>query len=94
MKKVPFCILLTIELLVGLIAMGLLLSNIGAFSYLVAGVVFAAALTPFFLKLKKTEEEAQKAKIRRNMFLVMLLPIAAAMVAVIVVVVSLFSYFG
>lgn len=86
--------LLIAELLVSLIAMGLLLANLGVFSYLIGAAVFGAVLTPFFLKLKKTADESQKAKIRRNMLLVMLLPIVIAAGAVIAVVVALFMYFG
>ena len=93
MKKTPFIVIFTLELLAALIAAGLLLSNMGALCYPVAAGVYAFVLTPFFLKLRKTEE-AKKAKIRRNILLILLIPIAIAMAAVIALVVSLLLYFG
>ena len=94
MKKGPFIILLTIELLLGLLGTGLLLSELGVFSYLIGAVVFGAVLTPFFFKLRKTEDAGKKAKIRCNILLVMLLPIAIALAVVIGVVAALRMYFG
>lgn len=94
MKKETFLFLLITELIVAMLAMGLLMSDLGALCYLVAAAIFAVVLTPFFRKLKKTEDEAQKAKIRRNILLVMTIPIVIALAAVITVVVALMMYFG
>ena len=53
MKKDAFIVWLTVELLMGMACMGLLLNSLGAWCYLIAAVIFAAVLTPFFIKLKK-----------------------------------------
>ena len=74
--------------------MGLLLSALGVFSYLVAAVVFTAVLMPFFKKLKHTEKETEKIKIRRKVLLIMLLPTAVAIIVVITVVALLASHYG
>ena len=89
MTKKTFIILLTIEVFLAMIAMGLMLSDLGAYCYLVAAVLFTVVLTPFFIKLKKTEDEAKKNIIRRNILLVMLLPIAIALVLFVLVVIAL-----
>ena len=93
MKKKPFIILLIIEILVDLIAMAMLMSDLQAFSYLVGAGILAVLMTPFFLALKKTEDEAKKAKIRRNLFLVLLLPFLLGVAAFVYVVVALLLYF-
>ena len=56
-------------------AMGLLFSDVGAIIYLISAVVFGVVLAPFFIRLKKVTDEAKKRKIRRNIALIMLLPI-------------------
>lgn len=93
MKKTPFIIFLVIELFAGLIAMGLLFSDVGTFIYLIAAVVFAAVLIPFFLRLNKETDELKKAKIRRNMLLIMLIPTIVAILVVVAVVASMIAYF-
>ena len=70
-------------------AMGLLFSDMGAIIYLFAAVGFSAVLAPFAIRLKKEPDEAKKRKIRRNMALVLLIPIAAAIVAIALVVTAL-----
>ena len=72
-----------------LVSMGLLFSDMGAIIYLFAAVVFAAVLAPFAIRLKKEPDEAKKRKIRRNMALVLLIPIVIAAVAVALVVAAL-----
>jgi 4-hydroxybenzoate polyprenyltransferase len=94
MKKEPFVIFLIVALLLAMIAMGLLLSDIGAWCYLVAVLFFAVVLSPFFIRLKKAEDETKKAKIRRNMLLVLLIPIVIAILVIVTVVVSLLLYFA
>lgn len=89
MKQKPFIIILVFEVLVDMIAMGLLLSDLGAYCYLVAAVLFTIVLTPFFLVMKATQDEAKKAKIRRNILLVMLIPAAIATLTVMAVVIAL-----
>lgn len=86
--------LLTLELLAGLIAVGMLLSGLGAFSYLVAAGLFAVVLTPFFKKIKQTDDPAQKDKLLRKILGILLIPIAIALVVVILVVVGLWMLFG
>ena len=94
MGRMSFTVLFLAELLFAMVAMGLLMSDLGPICYLIAAIIFAVVLAPFFIKLKKTEDEAKKAKIRRNILLVLLIPIAIALVAVISVVVALFMYYS
>lgn len=93
MKKTSFIILLIIEFFAGLIAMGLLFPDVGALIYLIAAVVFSVVLAPFFVCLRRATEETKKAKIRRNMLLIMLIPTIVAIFMVVAVVVSLIAYF-
>ena len=93
MKVPSFTILLIIEIISGLIATGLLLSDLGALSYLVGIIVFAVVLLPFFKRLKKENDELRKEKIRRNILLVMLIPTAIAIITVAYVAVGLIIYF-
>lgn len=89
MKKDTFIVVMIIEGLAALISMGLLFSDVGAAIYLIALAVFAAVLTPFYVRLRKEPDEAKRRKIRRTMALVLLIPIAAAVVAVALVVIGL-----
>ena len=93
MKKASFILLFTLELIWAMIAMGLLMSDLGAICYLIAAVIFTVVLTPFFIKLKKTEDEEKKGKIRRNILLLLLIPILFALGSIIAVLVALFTYF-
>ena len=94
MKKTPFIVVLIVEILVDLIAMAMLMSDLQAFSYLVGAAILAVVMTPFFLILKKTTDEAKKAKIRLFLFLTLLIPAVIALLAVVAVFVSLLLYFG
>ena len=89
MKKNTFIVVMVIEGLAALVSMGLLFSDVGAVIYLIALAVFAAVLAPFYIRLRKEPDETKKRKIRRNMALVLLIPIVAAVVAVILVVTAL-----
>lgn len=93
MKKTSFIILLVIEIFAGLISMGLLFSDVGALIYLIAALGFSIVLAPFFVCLRKATEETKKAKIRRNMLLIMLLPTIVAIIVVVAVVATMFVYF-
>ena len=62
MKKVPFIILVVFECLLDLIAVGMLLSFLGVFSYLIAMGVIALVLIPAFKKLKNSQDETEKRK--------------------------------
>ena len=93
MKKASFILLFTLELIWAMIAMGLLMSDLGAICYLIAAVIFTVVLTPLFIKLKKTEDEEKKGKIRRNILLLLLIPIVIALSSIIAVLVALFTYF-
>ena len=94
MTKSTFITLMIVETLVALVSMGLLFSDVGALIYPISLAIFAVVLAPFYLWLKKTDEEAKKRKIRLWMVLIMLLPIVAAMIAVLYVVTALMLYFG
>ena len=93
MKKSSFILLFTLELIWAMIAMGLLMSDLGAICYLIAAVIFTVVLTPFFIQLKKTDDEVKKGKIRRNILLLLLIPIIFALCSIIAVLVALFTYF-
>lgn len=94
MTKSTFIALMIVETLVALVSMGLLFSDVGALIYPISLAIFAVVLAPFYLWLKKTDEEAKKRKIRLWMVLIMLLPIVAAMIAVVYVVTILMLYFA
>ena len=94
MKKDTFIVLMVIEGFFALIAMGLLFSDMGAIIYLYAAVAFSGVLAPFAIRLKKEEDEAKKRKIRRNMALILLLPIAAGLIAIVLVVIALFMLYA
>ena len=94
MNRNTFVCLMIIESFFALISMGLLFSDVGALIYPISLAIFAVVLAPFGLWLKKTDEEAKKRKIRLGMVLIMLLPIAAAMIAVLYVVTVLMVYFA
>ena len=94
MTKDMFTFLMGVTTIVALLAMGLLFSDVGALIYPISLALFAVVLAPFYLRLKKTEDEEKKRKIRRNMALVLLIPIVAAVVAIAIVVISLMIYFA
>ena len=94
MKKSTFITLMIVETLMALISMGLLFSDVGAAIYPISLAIFAVVLAPFGLWLKKTDEETKKRKIRLGMVLILLLPIAAAIIAVLYVVTALMIYFA
>lgn len=94
MKKDTFIVLMVIEGFFALIAMGLLFSDMGAIIYLYAAVVFSVVLSPFAICLKKETDEAKKRKIRRNMALILLLPIVAGLIAIALVVIALFMLYA
>lgn len=94
MKKATFVFLLIIEIIAGLIAAGLMLSDFGVCSYALGAVVLALMLFPFLRRLKKTDCEAEKAKIRRRAVIFMFIPTAIALVVVASVVAALIAYFA
>ena len=89
MKKDTFIVVMLTEGLVALVSMGLLFSDMGAVIYPISLAIFAAVLAPFYIRLRKEPDEAKKRKIRRNMALVLLIPIVIAAVAVALVVTAL-----
>ena len=89
MKKDTFIVVMIIEGIVALVSMGLLFSDVGALIYPISLAIFAAVLAPFYLGLKRAEEEAKKRKIRLWMALLMLIPIVAAIFAIALVVTAL-----
>ena len=93
MKKSAFIVLMPAAVLAALIAMGLLFSDVGALIYLIALGLFAAVLTPFFLKLKRETDESKKRKIRLIIFLIQLTPVAVAIVAIVIFVIAMMSMF-
>ena len=94
MKKDTFLVVMIVEGFAALVSMGLLFSDVGAIIYLISAVVFGVVLAPFFVRLKKVTDEAKKRKIRRNMALVLLIPIVIAAVAVALVVAALMIFYA
>ena len=94
MKKNTFICVMIIEGFFALLSAGLLFPDIGAIIYLIALVVYAAVLAPFYACLRKETDEEKKRKIRRNMALVLLIPIVVALVVVSIVVIGLMIYFS
>ena len=94
MTKNSFISLMVIEGFFSLVSMGLLCSDLGAVIYPISLAVFAVVLAPFFLWLKKTEDEAKKRKIRLYMVLLLLLPIVVAVASVVCVVTALMLYYA
>ena len=94
MTKAVFIALMSVETLMALVSMGLLFSDVGAMIYPISLAIFAVVLAPFWLWLKKTQEETKKRKIRVLMTLIMLIPIAVAVVTVLVVVTALMMYYA
>ena len=94
MNRNMFIFVMVFEAFFALAAMGLLFSDVGALIYPISLAIFAAVLAPFYLRLKKAEDEEKKREIRRNIALVMLLPIIAGLVAIVMVAVALMLLFG
>ena len=94
MKKDTFLVVMIVEGFAALVSMGLLFSDVGALIYPISLAIFAAVLAPFYLRLKRTDEEAKKRKIRLWMALLMLIPIVAAIVAIALVVTALMLLFA
>ena len=94
MNRNTFVFLMIFEGFFALAAMGLLFSDVGALIYPISLAIFAAVLAPFYLALKKTEEEAKKRKLRLCMVLLMLIPIVTAAAAIGYVVVALMMYYA
>ena len=63
MNRNNFVFLMIIESFFALISMGLLFSDVGALIYPISLTIFAAVLAPFYLRLKKAEDEEKKRKI-------------------------------
>ena len=87
MGKTTFAVLMFVETLVALISMGLLFSFVGAMIYPISLVIFAAVLSPFYLRMKKAED-VEKRKIRLRMVLIMSIPIVVAIATVAMVVIA------
>ena len=88
MKKKEFVFFLVIEIIIALIAMGQLFFGIGIWAYFISALVFAAVITPFFIRLKKETDESKKEKIRTYILRVMLIPTAIALLVAILFVIA------
>ena len=94
MSRNTFVLSMAVEGFFAMAAMGLLFSDMGAIIYLFAAVVFSAVLAPFAIRLKKEPDETKKRKIRRNMALVLLIPIVAALILVTIVIIGLMMLYA
>ena len=93
MSKGVFLILMPLEFLAALIGAAILFPDIGAVIYLIAAAVFIAVLYPFYRRLKKEEDEAKKRKIRRNMAILLMIPILGGVIAFLTVAIILIMAF-
>ena len=57
MTKDMFTFLMGVTTIIALIAMGLLFSDVGALIYPISLALFAAVQAPFFIRLKKEQDE-------------------------------------
>ena len=80
-SRTVFILSMFFETFFALASVGMLFNEVGAIVYLYAIAVFAAVLTPFFIRLKKAQDERKKEKIRRNIALILLIPIVAGVIA-------------
>ena len=94
MKKEIFVPVMIAEVLADLLSMGLLFSDVGAMIYPISLALFAAVLSPFYLRLKKETEETKKRKLRLWMVLIMLIPMLAAVATIGCVIYALLLYYG
>ena len=94
MNRNTFIFSMAFEVFFAFAAIGLLFNNVGAIVYLYALLGFSAVLAPFFIRLKKEQDEAKKMKIRRNIALILLLPIIAGVIAIAVVTIALMFAFA
>ena len=94
MNRNTFIFVMVFEIFFAFAAMGLLFSDVGALIYPISMAIFAAVRSPFYLCLKRAEDEEKKRKIRRNIALVMLLPIIAGLVAIVMVAAALMLLFA
>ena len=94
MNRNTFIFSMIIEEFFAFAAMGLLFSDMGAIIYLYAAAIFFVALAPLAIRLKKETDEAKKRKIRRNMALILLLPIVAGLIAIALVVIGLMMLYA
>lgn len=94
MDRNAFVFAMIFEVFFAFAAMGLMFSDVGAVIYLISAAVFGLVLAPFFIRLKAETDEAKKRKIRRNISLILLIPIVAALILVVVVVVALMMIYA
>lgn len=94
MKKTLYIILLAVEILVGLLMMGLVYSNVGWLACVVILGAVAAFLVPRISRLKRTEDGAARKKLLRQIALIVLIPAAVGLALSAYVVISLILYFG
>ena len=91
MKKILYLLLLIAEAVVGCLLMMLAWANTFEVACAVTCVVCVALLVWQFISLIKAKDAVARKKIKRNIALVMLLPIAAFFVMLIWLIVGLMS---
>lgn len=93
MKHNTFIVTMVIEGFFALVSMGLLFPDMGALIYPISFLLFAVVLAPFFICLRRTSDQETKRKIRRNIALVLLIPIVVALAMIALIIIALMSYF-
>ena len=93
MKGSTFKTFFTVEVIVALIAMGLMFSDLGAIVYVLSAILFAAVLVPLLVAIKRADSEAKKKRLRLIIVLLTGIPIVVAVALIICVVVALLLYF-
>ena len=90
-KKILYFLLLIAEFVVGCLLMMLAWANTLEIASIVTGVIWAALMVWQIILLTKATDAIARKKIKRNIALVMLIPIAAFIVMLIWLIVGLMS---
>lgn len=91
MKKALYFILIIAELVVGFLLMSLACANTFEIACIIVAVIWAVLMVWQIVLLAKTTDAATKGKIKRNIALIMLIPIIASIVMFICLIVGLSS---
>lgn len=91
MKKALYFILIIAELVVGFLLMSLAWTNTFEIACIIVAVIWAILMVWQIVLLAKTTDAATKGKIKRNIALIMLIPIIASIAMFICLIVGLSS---
>lgn len=94
MREVLYFLMLAAEALTGLLMLGLLYSNVGWLACVAVLVIWVALLIPQVRKLSGAAGVPERKRARRNIALVMLIPVGTGLILAAYTVISLLLYFG